>query len=197
VGFDQSCRPFVPRRQSTPSTLRHHARRVKMTEYPRGEVPSICSWDPSSPAVNGEVHSLTDDTATNAAATQGAISIPLHARMGLKILKRGKRTIASMELNDEVRGAFDGSVHGGMLATLADVTCALSTWGSYDADAEVPVTTDMHVRFYRQPDSGPITAEATLVHDGRRILTSECSIVDGKSRELARATATFMVVPRP
>jgi uncharacterized protein (TIGR00369 family) len=140
---------------------------------------------------------LTDDTATNAAVTQGAISIPLHARMGLKILKRGKRTIASMELNDEVRGAFDGSVHGGMLATLADVTCALSTWGGYDADAEVPVTTDMHVRFYRQPHSGPITAEAKLVHSGRRILTSECSIVDGNSRELARATATFMVVPRP
>jgi uncharacterized protein (TIGR00369 family) len=144
-----------------------------------------------------EVHHVADDAETNAAATQGAIAIPLHDRMGLQILKRSGPTIVSMELNEEVRGAFDGSVHGGMLATLADVACALSTWGNYDADAEVPVTTDIHVRFYRQPDSGPITAEAQLVHGGRRILTSECSIVDGKSRELARATATFMVVPRP
>ena len=140
---------------------------------------------------------MADDPETNAAAAQGDIAIPLHARMGLKILKRRQPTIVSMELNDEVRGAFDGSVHGGMLATLADVACALSTWGNYDADTEVPVTTDMHVRFYRQPDSGPITAEAQLVHGGRRILTSECSIVDGEGRELARATATFMVVPRP
>jgi len=101
-----------------------------------------------------------------------------------------------MELSDDVRGAFDGTVHGGMLATLADVTCALSTWGSYDVDLEVPVTTDMHVRYYRQPLSGPLTASAVLVHGGRRILTSECSIVDGQNRELARATATFMLIAR-
>jgi uncharacterized protein (TIGR00369 family) len=116
--------------------------------------------------------------------------------MGLKVLARGPRSVATMELGDEVRGAFDGTIHGGMLATLADVTCALSTWGTYDADMEVPVTTDMHVRFYRQPQSGPLTANAVLVHAGRRILTSECSIVDGQNRELARVTATYMLIPR-
>jgi uncharacterized protein (TIGR00369 family) len=116
--------------------------------------------------------------------------------MGLKIVEHGPRTIATMELNDEVRGAFEGSVHGGILATLADVACALSASGTYDIDEEVPVTTDLHVRYYRQPLSGPLTANATLVHSGRRILTSECSIVDNENRELARATATFMLVPR-
>jgi uncharacterized protein (TIGR00369 family) len=139
---------------------------------------------------------LADDSASNALITQGAIAIPLHARMGLTVLQRGRCSIASMELNDETRGAFDGTVHGGMLATLADVTCALTTWGNYDADGEVPVTTDLHVRFFRQPRSGPLTAEAQLVHAGRRTLASECSIVDGDGRELARATATFMVVAR-
>jgi uncharacterized protein (TIGR00369 family) len=63
-------------------------------------------------------------------------------------------------------------------------------------DLEVPVTTDIHVRYYRQPLSGPLTANAVLVHAGRRILTSECSIVDGQNRELARATATFMLISR-
>jgi uncharacterized protein (TIGR00369 family) len=139
---------------------------------------------------------LADDPASNALITQGAIAIPLHARMGLTVLQRGRCSIVSMELNDETRGAFDGTVHGGMLATLADVTCALTTWGNYDTDGEVPVTTDLHVRFFRQPRSGPLTAEAQLVHAGRRTLASECAIVDGEGRELARATATFMVVAR-
>jgi uncharacterized protein (TIGR00369 family) len=139
---------------------------------------------------------VSDDPATNAVLTNEALSIPLHARMGLTVLRRGTRSIVSMQLNDETRGAFEGTVRGGMLATLADVTCALTTWGNYDADGEVPVTTDIHVRFYRQPRSGPITAEAQLVHGGRRMLTSECSIVDGEGRELARATATFMIVAR-
>jgi uncharacterized protein (TIGR00369 family) len=74
-----------------------------------------------------------------------------------------------MELSDEVRGAFDGTIHGGILATLADVTCALSTWGTYDADLEVPVTTDMHIRYYRQPLSGPLAANAVLVHGGHGV----------------------------
>ena len=104
--------------------------------------------------------------------------------------------MVTMELSDEVRGAFIGTVHGGILATLADVACALSIGGTYDSDEEVPVTTDLHVRYYRQPSSGPLTATATLVHSGRRILTSECSIIDNQSRELARATASFMLVPR-
>jgi uncharacterized protein (TIGR00369 family) len=143
-----------------------------------------------------EERDVSDDPAANAVVTKGALAIPLHARMGLTVLQRGGCSIVSMELNDETRGAFEGTVHGGMLATLADVTCALTTWGNYEAEAEVPVTTDIHVRFYRQPRSGPVTAEAQLVHGGRRILTSECSIVDGERRELARATATFMVVAR-
>jgi uncharacterized protein (TIGR00369 family) len=127
---------------------------------------------------------------------RGRFPFPLHARMGLTVLQRGACSIVSMELNHETRGAFEGTVHGGTLATLADVTCALTAWGNYDAEGEVPVTTDIHVRFYRQPRSGPITAEAQLVHGGRRILTSECSIVDGEGRVMARATATFMVVAR-
>ena len=59
---------------------------------------------------------------------------------------------------------------------------------------ERPVTTDMHVRYLRQPKSGPITATARLVHRGRRILSTECSIVDGDGRDLVRATATYMIV---
>ena len=150
------------------------------------------------PVINSglEALSLTDDAKPQPGVPKAALPIPLHARMGLKVLARGPRSVTTMELSDEVRGAFDGTIHGGILATLADVTCALSTWGTYDVDVEVPVTTDMHVRYYRQPLSGPLTANAELVHNGRRILTSECSIVDGQNRELARVTATFMLISR-
>jgi uncharacterized protein (TIGR00369 family) len=54
----------------------------------------------------------------------------------------------------------------------------------------------MHVRYYRQPQSGPLTAEATVVHRGRRLLSTECSVSDAANRVLARSTATYMIVPR-
>lgn len=122
--------------------------------------------------------------------------VPLHGRMGLTILKQeGVGAVVAMELGDEVRGFAEGSIHGGMLATLADVTSAFSLEGAYDRESDMPVTTDMHVRYYRQPRSGPVTAEANVVHRGRRLLSTECSVVDGEQRVLARSTATYMLVP--
>jgi len=122
-------------------------------------------------------------------------SIPLHALMGLSTVQRGPHTIMTMEMSDRIRGTVEGSIHGGILATFADVTCSTSLFGAYDYPANVPVTTDMHVRYFRQPRSGPLKAEARLVHQGRRILSAECAIVDGQDRALARSTATYMIVP--
>ena len=82
-----------------------------------------------------------------------------------------------------------------MLATLADVASATAVDGAYMPGEQIAVTTDLHVRYYRQPKAGPLTATATLVHGGRAILTTECVVVDGEDRVLVRTSASFMVVP--
>jgi uncharacterized protein (TIGR00369 family) len=115
--------------------------------------------------------------------------------MGIEMVRLTPSTILSMELNDNVRGQIKGTIHGGMLATFADVTSAVALWDSFDVDSEAPVTTDMHVRYYRQPRSGPLTAEASVVHRGRRLLSTECAVADAEQRILARSTATYMIVP--
>jgi uncharacterized protein (TIGR00369 family) len=137
-----------------------------------------------------------DDAAELEWENQESLKNPLHAQMGLRILEHGRHTIVTMELTEAVRGATEGSVHGGMLATLADVASAVALWGAYDPDSELPVTTDLHIRYYRQPRAGPLTARAELVHKGRRILSCECAVEDAQSRVLARSTATYMVVPQ-
>ena len=121
---------------------------------------------------------------------------PLHAHMGLRILEHGPHTIVTMELSEAVRGQAEGSVHGGMLATLADMASAVALVGAYDADSDMTVTTDMHIRYYRQPRAGPLTAKAELVHKGRRILSCECAVEDAEGRVLTRSTATYMIVPQ-
>ena len=122
---------------------------------------------------------------------------PIHGRMGLEILRMdGDATVVTMELSDEVRGAAAGSIHGGSLGTFADAASAIALSGTYDTAGHMPVTTDMHIRYYRQPRSGPLTATATVVHRGRRLLSTECCIVDAEERVLARSTATYMLVPR-
>ena len=121
--------------------------------------------------------------------------IPLHRRLGLRLVQQGEHSVVTMELDDELRAAAAGSVHGGVLATLADVTCASALSDAFDPLVEMPVTTDMHVRYYRQPRSGPLRADARLVHRGRRLCSAECAVADADERVLVRATATYMMVP--
>jgi uncharacterized protein (TIGR00369 family) len=84
----------------------------------------------------------------------------------------------------------------GMLATLADIASAMTLGSTFDPAAEIPVTTDMHIRYFRQPLAGPLTAEANLVHRGRRLLSCECAVTDAENRVLARSTATYMIAPQ-
>jgi uncharacterized protein (TIGR00369 family) len=120
---------------------------------------------------------------------------PLHRQMGLKIVELSPDTVLTMELTDEFRGLAQGSIHGGILAAFADIASAVSLWNAFDTDTDIPVTTDMHVRYYRQPRSGPLAGNAVVVHRGRRLLSTECSVTDAEQRILARSTATYMIVP--
>lgn len=120
---------------------------------------------------------------------------PVHRQLGLKILQLRPRTVLSMELSDAVRGFYPGSVHGGMLATFADAASATALWNSVDEGTSIPVTTDMHIRYYRQPKGGPLTAEVEVVHEGRRLLSTECVVRDAQQRVLARTTGTFAIQP--
>jgi uncharacterized protein (TIGR00369 family) len=140
---------------------------------------------------NQNIDSLTEAVF---AAVEGAPPTPLHEVMGLKALARDEDSVTiSMELSDAVRGFGAGSIHGGILATFADVASAVTL--TFDRESEIPVTTDLHVRYYRQPRSGPLTAEARVVHRGRRLLGTECVVTDAERRVLARTTATYMLVP--
>jgi uncharacterized protein (TIGR00369 family) len=125
-------------------------------------------------------------------------AVRLHDRMGITIVSMTDTAAElTMELTAETSGSAPGSVHGGLLATFADIASAFAVTRSLDNETQIQVTTDLHIRYFRQPTSGPLTARAELVHGGRKILSAECVIRDAEHRVLARATATYMVAPRP
>ena len=121
---------------------------------------------------------------------------PVHKQMGMSVVEQKPGAVVlSMPLRDDMRGYFEGTIHGGLLATFADTACACCLFGCYDFTAEFTVTTDMHVRYYRQPRGGPLRAEATMVHSGRTLLSAECSVFDAENRVLIRSTATYTRIP--
>ena len=117
---------------------------------------------------------------------------PVHKNLGMSVVEyKPGFVVLSMPLTEEVRGGYKGTIHGGILATFADAACAFSLVGCYDLESEFTVTTDMHVRYYRQPRGGPLRAEAEMVHNGRTLLSAECKVFDAEGRVLIRSTATY------
>ena len=58
---------------------------------------------------------------------------PVHDRLQMSIVRYEPGVaVVSMPLTDDIRGFYDGTIHGGMLATLADAACASCLWGTYD-----------------------------------------------------------------
>lgn len=119
--------------------------------------------------------------------------VPLHEYMGMVLEDRDDGTSrVTLPLTDAVRGAV-APVHGGMLATLGDLACAAAI-GDYDGSHSIPVSIDLHVRFFRQPKQSPLVAEGRVVHRGSRIISAECVVHDSAGRQVARVVGTYMVI---
>jgi uncharacterized protein (TIGR00369 family) len=89
-----------------------------------------------------------------------------------------------------------GVVHGGVAATLLDSAMGCAVQSTLTAGVGY-TTTDLQVRYVRAmgTDTGPVRAEGTVVHAGRRLVTAQGQIIAKDSGKLiAHATTACMVL---
>jgi uncharacterized protein (TIGR00369 family) len=87
-----------------------------------------------------------------------------------------------------------GTLHGGLIATLADTATGLAMLTSLD-DGMTHVTTSLSVTFLAPARSGTVTARGRVLKRGRRFGYAEADVVDADGALVARAAATFSVMP--
>ena len=121
------------------------------------------------------------------------VHIPYHDYLGLRFVKDGSPSRLELDLSDHVRGAV-APLHGGVLATLIDVACGAAATGDLDPSVSVPVSTDLTVRFLRQPKASPLVAEATVVHAGRSAMLIDCVVTDGEGRQVGRGSGSYRII---
>jgi uncharacterized protein (TIGR00369 family) len=87
-----------------------------------------------------------------------------------------------------------GTLHGGLVATLADTATGLAMLTSLDPGT-THVTTSLSVTFLAPGRAGTVTARGHVVKGGRRFGYAEADVVDAEGGLLARAAATFSLMP--
>jgi uncharacterized protein (TIGR00369 family) len=84
-----------------------------------------------------------------------------------------------------------GTIHGGVLAMLADTAVAFALATNFDGKMGF-ATADMTIHYLRRA-RGDVRARARIIKKGQRVNVGEVQIVDGGGREVARALATFLL----
>lgn len=84
-----------------------------------------------------------------------------------------------------------GTIHGGVLAALADSAVAFALATNFDGKMGF-ATTDLTIHFLRRA-RGEVRARARILKKGQRVNVGEVEIVDGQGREVARVLATFLL----
>ncbi|HEY1820191.1 MAG TPA: PaaI family thioesterase [Trebonia sp.] len=88
-----------------------------------------------------------------------------------------------------------GTVHGGVFATLLDSACGCAVHTLLPAGVFY-TSLDLSVKFLRPVtvDTGPITAEGTVVHFGRRTALAEARITDAAGKVYVTATSSCLLL---
>jgi len=88
---------------------------------------------------------------------------------------------------------FQGAVHGGVMASLADSAAAWAIYGSNNLKG-TPVTLEMKINFLKSVKSGKLIAEARNVHKGSRIFVSDIDVKDEKGDLIAKSLVTYYLL---
>jgi uncharacterized protein (TIGR00369 family) len=119
-----------------------------------------------------------------------------HRAAGIELVRADVGAVeVSIVAGDQHRNLF-GSLHGGIIATLADTAMGLSVLTTLDA-GRTQVTTHLDVAFLAAGGSGLVRARGRVVKVGGRASYAEADIVDEHDRLLARAAASFVATDSP
>lgn len=88
---------------------------------------------------------------------------------------------------------FLKTVHGGVVASLADSAAAWAVYGSNNLNG-IPVTVEMKINFLKPVGSGKLIAVARNIHKGSRIFVSDVEVKDLKSDLIAKSLVTYYVL---
>jgi uncharacterized protein (TIGR00369 family) len=100
------------------------------------------------------------------------------------------RAVLKLPYREEITNG-SGTVHGGILATLADTAVAFALATNFDGKMGF-ATADLTIHFLRRA-RGDVWARARIVKKGRRVNVGEVEIVDARGDEIARVLTGFLL----
>jgi uncharacterized protein (TIGR00369 family) len=121
---------------------------------------------------------------------------PFHQWAGMQLVSVGDgRAALTMDLLPQHFNP-QGIVHGGIISALADTSIGLALRSKL-RPGYTHRTAQLNVHFLAKGEGNRLVGQGRAIHLGTRMGYGESDVLDADGRVLARASATFVVLPAP
>lgn len=116
--------------------------------------------------------------------------------LGMKLVSLAKGRVTGRMPWTKQASQWNGLIHGGALAALADTAAGVGTL--YFAGPEkVILTTEMKINFFGNKARGSVDAEGRILYRGKKSMVWEIRITEtGKHKLLAFATVSYIMIDK-
>jgi len=118
---------------------------------------------------------------------------PFYQLLGMRIVEVRENYARLSVKIDKKHFQFLETVHGGVVASLADSAAAWAVYGS-DNLKGIPVTVEMKINFLKPVKSGKLIAEARNIHEGSRIFVTDVEAKNDKGILVAKSLVTYYLL---
>lgn len=115
-----------------------------------------------------------------------------HELVGIDVDSHAGRATVSIDAQEQHLNPH-GTVHGGVLATLADIAMGAALNAATGPD-DAPVTVSLVVTYLEPAPQGRITATGTITRQGKRITIAEAAMTSDDGTVVATAVGTFTLI---
>lgn len=123
-------------------------------------------------------------------------STPFYQYLGMELLHLGEG-LASVKISSKKElTQYLHTFHGAAITAAADSAVAFALLSQLPTKKTV-TTIELKINFLKAVAQSDITANAKIIHAGRRIALGDVEIVDSNKSLVAKCLATYMILEEP
>jgi uncharacterized protein (TIGR00369 family) len=115
---------------------------------------------------------------------------PFHASLGISVESAEEGSVTLRFEASPAHANLHGTVHGGVIATLADTAAGLAVRSAMSDPGGAHASVHLDVQYLAPATSGTLHATGRVVKLGGRLAFTEATVVDDAGEVLARAQVT-------
>jgi uncharacterized protein (TIGR00369 family) len=119
--------------------------------------------------------------------------MPFNKLVGIRVVSRHPDGVTiACPMTHQLRNSA-GVMHGGIIATLADVAVGVALASHFGGRRPI-TTTEMKINFLRPVQEGKLVARSHLLRIGKRLCVARVDMFDAKRQQAAVALVTYILL---